>query len=177
MSALLQAEPVPDFSDFEAINRAVYRTNHDRTLAEITAEADRAHGDYLNLIGSLSNEDLIEPARFSDQEPRSLAAQIMGNGFEHPIVHYANYYQRRGDLAKATQLYEASVAAVSDLPEWYGSARYNLACFYALSGQTDRAIAELQAALQLRPDLLDWSRQDTDLASLRDAAAYQALYS
>ena len=101
----------------------------------------------------------------------------MNNGFEHPIVHYANYYQRRGDLAKATQLYEASVAAVADLPEWYGSARYNLACFYALSGQTDWAIAELQAALQLRPDLLEWSKQDTDLASLRDAAAYQALYS
>ena len=60
----------------------------------------------------------------------------MGNGFEHPIVHYASYYQQHGELAKATQLYEASVAAVADLPEWYGSARYNLACFYALSGQT-----------------------------------------
>ena len=91
-------------------------------------------------------------------------------------MHYADYYRRRGDLARATQLYEASVAAVADWPEWYGSARYNLACFYALSGQTDKAIAELREALQLRPDLLEWSKQDTDLASLRDDPAYQALY-
>ena len=177
MSALLHAEPVPDFGDFEAINRAVYHTNHERPLAEILADANRAHVDLVNLITVSSEEDLSQPARFSAQEPRSLAAQIMGNGFEHPIAHYANYYQRRGDLEKATQLVEASAAAVADLPEWHGSARYNLACFCALSGQTERAIAELQAALQLRPDLRDWSRQDADLAALRDIPAYQALYS
>ena len=77
MSALLQAEPVPDFGDFEAINQAVYRTNHERPLAEIVAEADRAHVDLVNLIDASSEADLSEPARFSDQAPRSLAAQIM----------------------------------------------------------------------------------------------------
>ena len=176
IAALLHAEPVPDFSDYETINQAIYHTNHDRTLAEIAAEGDRAHGDFVALIQSLSEEDLTRPAPFSGQEPRSLAAQIMGNGFEHPVVHYADHYRRRGDLARAVQLYEASAAAVADWPEWYGSTRYNLACFYALSGQTDKAIAELREALQLRPDLLEWSKQDTDLASLRDDPAYQALY-
>jgi tetratricopeptide (TPR) repeat protein len=176
IAAVLHDEPVPDFSDDEAINRAIYQTNHDRTLAEIAAEGDRAFAEYVRLIEALSEDDLMRPARFSGQEARSLAARIMINGFEHPIVHYADYYRRRGDLAKATQLYEASVTAVADLPEWYGRARYNLACFYALSGQPDKAIGELREALRLRPDLLDWSRQDTDLASLRGAAAYQALY-
>jgi hypothetical protein len=176
IAALLHAEPVPDFSDYETINRAIYQTNRDRTLAEIAAESDRAHGDFVALVQSLSEEDLAQPARFSGQEPHVLAAQIMGNGFEHPMVHYADYYRRRGWLAKATQLYEASVAAVTDWPEWYGLARYNLACFYALSGQVDKASAELRAALQLRPDLLEWSKQDTDLASLRDDPVYQALY-
>jgi tetratricopeptide (TPR) repeat protein len=176
MAALIHAEPVPDFGDYETINRAIYATNHDRSMAEIIAEGERAYADFVALIRSLSEEDLVQPARFSEQERRSLAAQIMSNGFEHPIVHYANNYQQRGNLARATQLYEASVAAVADLPEWYGSARYNLACFYALSGQTDRAIAELREALQLRPDLLEWSKEDTDLASLRDNPAYQALY-
>ena len=177
IAALLHGEPVPDFSDFQTINRAIYDTNRDRTLADIVAEADQAHIELVKLVESSSEDDLAAPARFSEQEPRSLAAQIMGNGFEHPIVHYANYYQRHGELARATQLYEASVAALVDLPEWYGSARYNLACFYALSGQTSKAIDELCAALRLRPDLLEWSRQDSDLASLQGEAAYQALYS
>ena len=177
IAALRHGEPVPDFSNFHTINRAIFETNRDRSLAEIVAEGDRAHADLVSLIQSSSEEDLTQPERFPGQEARSLAAEIMNNGFQHPVVHYADHYQRRGDLAKATQLAEASVAAVADWPEWYGTARYNLACFYALSGQNDQAIYELRAALQLRPDLLEWSRQDTDLASLRDAAAYQALYS
>ena len=176
IAALIHAEPAPDFSDYEAVNQAIYRTNYERSLAEVAAEGDRAHADFVALIQSLSEEDLTRPAPFSSQEPRSLAAQIMGNGFEHPMVHYADYYHRRGDLARATQLYEAGAAAVADWPEWYGSTRYNLACFYVLSGQVDKAIAELRAALQLRPDLLEWSKQDSDLASLRDDPAYQALY-
>ncbi len=174
-AALIDAESAPDFNDTETINRAIYRTNRDRTLAEIAAEGDRAYADFVELIQALSEEDLIQPARFSQQESRSVAAQIMRHGFAHPIEHYANYYRRHGDLAKATQLYETSVVAVADRPEWYGSARYNLACFYTLSGQIDRALAELREALRLRPDLRDWSKQDADLAALREIEAYQAL--
>lgn len=176
LAALVHAETIPDFSETEKINRSIYNTNHDRTLAEIVAEADRAYADFVALIQSLSEEDLAQPARFSDQEPRSLAAQIMGNGYEHPIFHYAERYRRRGDLAKALQLHEESVAAVADWPEWYGTARYNLACFYALNGQKEKALHELREALQLRPDLSEWSKQDTDLASLHDDPAFSALY-
>ena len=176
MAALIHAEPIPDFNETEKINRAIYDTNRDRTLAEIAAEGDRAYADFVQLIASVSEDDLNQPARFSAQEQRSLAVQILGNGYEHPIVHYADYYRRRGDRAKATQLYEASVAAVADWPERYGIARYNLACFYALSGQKEKALHELRAALQLRPDLIEWSQQDTDLVSLRDDPAFQALY-
>ena len=176
IAAHLHGDLAPDFSDFHAINRAIYDTNRDRTLAEITAEGDRAYADYLQLIETLSEDDLNQPARFSDQEARSLAAQIMDNGFEHPIVHYADYYRRRGDLAQAMRMYETGVAAVADWPEQYGTARYNLACFYALNGESDNAVRELREALRLRPDLVEWSKQDTDLASLRDIPAYQALY-
>ena len=137
IAALMHAEPVPDFSDYERINRAIFDTNRDRTLAEIVAEGDRAQADFVALIRSLPEDDLAQPGRFSDQEARSLAEQILGNGFEHPVVHYADYYRRRGDLAKGTQVYQASVAAVADWPEQYGIARYNLACFYALSGQIE----------------------------------------
>jgi tetratricopeptide (TPR) repeat protein len=176
MAALIHAEPVPDFSDFERINRAIFDTNRDRSRAEIVAEGDRAQADFVELIRSLPEADLAQPGRFSDQEARSLAEQILGNGFEHPVVHYADYYRRRGDLAKGTQLYQASVAAVADWPEQYGIARYNLACFYALSGQIDLALSELREVLQLRPSLLEWSKQDPDLAVLRAEPAYQALY-
>jgi len=175
MAALLHDEPVPDFNDYHTINRSIYDTNRDRTLADIAAEGDRAYTDFVALIQTSAEDDLTRPLRFSDKEASTLVAQIMGNGLEHPVVHYADYYRRRGDWDKALHVYEAGTAAVADWPEQYGAARYNLACFYALNGQTDQAINELREALRLRPDLLDWSKQDTDLVSLRDSAAYQAL--
>jgi tetratricopeptide (TPR) repeat protein len=176
IAALLHAEPVPDFSDYHAINRSIYDTNRDRTLAEIVAEGDRAYDDFVALVHSSSEDDLTHPLRFLDKVSSTLVAEIISNGLEHPVLHYADYYRRHGDLTRAMQVYEAGVAAVADLPQRYGTARYNLACFYALSGQLDKAISELREALQLRPDLLEWSKQDTDLDSLRDQPAFQALY-
>jgi hypothetical protein len=176
MAAQIHAEPIPDFDDYQTINRAIYDTNRDRTLAEIVAEADRAYAEYVQIIQAYSAEELTQAARFSDQEQRSLASQIMNNGYEHPLVHYADFYRRRGDLAKGTQLYASGVAALTDWPEQYGVARYNLACFYALNGLTELAVTELREALALRPDLIEWSKQDTDLVSLHPLAVYQALY-
>jgi tetratricopeptide (TPR) repeat protein len=176
IAAMRHAEPAPDFSDYQAINRMIYDTNHDRTLAEIAAEGDRAYADFRALIQTSSEEELARPLRYSVERSTSLLAQIMGNCLEHPVLHYADYYRRHGDLDKAWRVYDASVAAVADWPEQYGLARYNQACFYALSGQADRALALLQEALRLRPDLVAWSKQDTDLDSLRQLEAYQALY-
>ena len=53
---------------------------------------------------------------------------------------------------------------------------YNLGCFYARNGEADRAIAAVGEALPLIPSLVEWSKQDTDLDSLRDLPAFQALY-
>jgi hypothetical protein len=176
MAALIHAEPVPDFSDYQRLNRAIFDTNRDRKLIEIIAEGDQARADFVALIQSVSAEDLAQPVRFGDHEEHSFAEQILSNGFEHPAVHYADFYRRRGVLAKGTQVYQTSVAAVADWPEQYGIARYNLACFYALSGQTELALSELREALQLRPDLIEWSKQDTDLAALRNEPEYPSLY-
>jgi tetratricopeptide (TPR) repeat protein len=176
IAALQHAEPVPDFSDYQSINRSIYDTNRDRTLAEIVAEADRAYADFVALVHSASEDELTYPLNFLGKETSTLQAEIISNGLEHPVLHYTDYYRRQGDLPRAMQIYEASVAAVADWPEQYGLARYNLACFYALNGQEDQAIAALGEALRLRPDLVEWSKQDTDLVALRDSAAYQALY-
>ena len=176
LAALLHDEAVPDFSDYQAINRMIYDTNRDRTLAEIVAEGDRAYADFVALIRSSSDDDLAQPLSYAEEKSTSLVAQIMGNGLEHPVLHYADYYRRHGDLDKALQVYETGVTAVADWPEQYGLARYNQACFYALSGQADQAIGALREALRLRPDLVEWSQQDSDLISLRESTAYQALY-
>jgi tetratricopeptide (TPR) repeat protein len=176
LAALLHEEPLPDFGDYHTINRRIYDTNRDRTLADITAEGDRAYADFKALVESSSADDLSRPLRFSEKETSTLVAQLIGNCLEHPALHCADYYRRHGDLPRALQVYDASVAAVADWPDQYALARYNQACFYALNGQAEQALAVLGEALRLRPDLVDWSKQDTDLDALRHLEAYQALY-
>jgi hypothetical protein len=176
IAALMHQEPLPDFSDYHAINRRIYDTNRDRTLAEIAAEGDRAYAEYRALITATAEDDLTRPVHFSEKETSTLAAQLIGNCLEHPALHYADYYRRHGDLPRALQVYDASVAAVADWPDQYALARYNQACFYALNGQAAQAITVLGEALRLRPDLVEWSQQDTDLETLRQLEAYQALY-
>ena len=57
--------------------------------------------------------------------------------------------------------------AFDNSPTWHGVVQYNLACQYALLGQPESAIHALRQALQLNPDLLEWSKQDPDLDSIR----------
>jgi hypothetical protein len=45
---------------------------------------------------------------------------------------------------------------------------YNLACAEARLGETDAAVEHLRAALDLRPNLTDLARDDTDLDALRE---------
>ena len=176
LAALLHHEDLPDFSDIEQINRAVFDTNRDRPLAEIVADGDQAVTDFSALLAPLSEDDVTQPGRFSDQEKRSIVDLGIGDLFWHPVTHFSYFYLRHGAVARATEIQEVSVAAVADVPAWLGTARYNLACFFAVSGQTEKALQELRAALQMRPELIEWSRQDPDLVSLHDEPGYQALY-
>ena len=52
---------------------------------------------------------------------------------------------------------------------------YNLACSYALSGQSDEAIEALTAAVQLGYDDHAWMKQDKDLASIWEDPRFEAL--
>jgi hypothetical protein len=55
-------------------------------------------------------------------------------------------------------------------------ADYNLACFYAKTGQPAAALALLPGALRLAPDIMEWSKEDPDLVSLHTEPAYRASY-
>ncbi len=97
----------------------------------------------------------------------------------HPLVHLSENTVERGDARHAVQLQKNALpvlAEIDDSPQWRGNLVYNLACQYALAGDSLNAIIQLGEALRQRPDLAEWSQQDSDLESLRSHPAYQALY-
>jgi adenylate cyclase len=52
---------------------------------------------------------------------------------------------------------------------------YNVACFYALSGQANKALNYLESAVNQGTVSGSWMEHDNDLASLREAPRFQAL--
>jgi len=84
-----------------------------------------------------------------------------------------------GESDRAQVLQERIVqemAPLDDSDGWRGVVTYNLACFYALSDQPALAVEKLRRAFELNPWLIDWSKEDSDLDSLRELVDFQALY-
>jgi TolB-like protein/Tfp pilus assembly protein PilF len=58
-----------------------------------------------------------------------------------------------------------------------GRVRYNAACAFALAGEPERAIEQLQQMVELVPSYLtDWVRRDPDLASLRSHPEFVRMF-
>lgn len=176
VAALQRDEEPPNTDDYLAINDAHFEAYRDRSWADTIAEAEEAHRALVALTQSLSEEELTDPQRFAHATGRALARSIISNGFWHPEAHLAQLYVEQGEVDRANQLQEEVTTMLEAIPEERRAARYNLACYYATSGQEARALTELASALKITPDLADWSKQDSDLDSLRDDPAYQALY-
>ncbi len=176
VAAIVRDVELPNTDDYLAINDAHFEAYRDRSWVDTVAEAEETYRALVALTQSLSEADLTDLQRFARATGRALVRIIISNGFTHPEQHLAQLYVERGEIEHATQLQEEITTLLEDIPEERSTARYNLACFYALSGQKARALTELAAALKSNPDLVEWSKQDTDLDSLRNEPAYQALY-
>jgi quercetin dioxygenase-like cupin family protein len=77
---------------------------------------------------------------------------------------YAERFRPSGD-------WDSAIAHVRDGLERYPDhpgMRYALACYEALAGRHDDALAHLHESLELDPRLQDCARKDDDLASIRD---------
>jgi hypothetical protein len=164
---------------FDQVNAEFFEQYHDKAWPDIIQLLDQAHQRLLECTTSFNNQELRSTETLPTQNERPLWRSIVGNGYIHPITHLAHYYVERGKIDYGRKIMQDSVdllAPLDDTPRWRGIAQYNLACFYALSGEKEQAVHTLDQALQLAPDLTEWSRQDPDFANIRDDPAYQTLY-
>ncbi len=173
------AEPLPPSPDFQPENERNFANQQHKPWNEIIAESERLFRETKQVIAQLTDAQLTEPQRTGTVEI-ALAERIVSDFMQHPSEHLTLLYRERGDTVRAEQQDRATVEAIGELfgknSTMYGYAIYNLGCFYALNGETERAIAAVGEALPLIPSLVEWSNQDSDLDSLREIPAFQALY-
>jgi len=177
LQAHLRNVPQPDIEPFEQLNPIIFEENRYRSCSEILAESDQAYADLIEVTRQLSDEDLTTAHRFAwlpDGIPLYLS--FMGNWYEHTQIHLGSYLLERHDLAGAAHIHEewASTIVEAEVPSRLkGSILYNLACFYALHEQLEKAAINLERALELAPELKEWSLKDSDLDALRARQAEQ----
>jgi hypothetical protein len=127
----------------------------------------------------MEEAQLLETNILPNQNDRPLWSVIAGNIYMHPLAHFSDIYIKRGDHSKANKLQEQSFQLLSDLDDsdyWQGLLIYNQACIHALGGLKEIAIDGLKRALELRPDLTDWSKEDPDFESIREEPKYKNIY-
>lgn len=165
--------------EVDQVNAEAFEKSRHLDWDQVQAEAKRVFDQLLAMVSGFTEQELTDPSPVGWYRNRSLLASIMGNSYTHPQTHVAWVHLHRGDLQRAREIHEALAQAQIDMdgsPASRALALYNLACFYALSGEPVKAIDLLSQALPLRADLVDWSKQDPDLDSLRELPEYRALY-
>jgi tetratricopeptide (TPR) repeat protein len=159
-------------------NPRVFTEQQHQSWDAILADAEQAHADLRGAIEACSEADLSEPERFPWRRGFPLWATALVSGYEHPAEHYAQFYVEQGDVERAgaarKQVVDTARRLIGEREE-FGYIVYNLACFYAQTGQTGPALAALREAFACTPSLRGETREDDQLLSLHDEIAFQRL--
>lgn len=171
--------PPPEQPPFGERNHANYLNYENQPWAEVHSAYAGSFDKILELVKTYSDGDLETPNRFARIPNGSLQGTILDNTFTHTATHLGELIAKNGDQRAGQELRELATQRLIEFdpsPRSQGVALYNLACSYALAGQSKRTIELLSRAFRFRPDLLDFSKQDTDFDPVRDQPEFQALY-
>jgi hypothetical protein len=172
-----RGEETPPSAHYEQANAACFQRFCTCPWDEVQAFADAAYAKLIVAVRALPEEMLLPPP--SDPEARAPWFNIVNTAYTHPLMHMAEFYIAQGQPQRAGQLWPEwgeEVAPLDERADWQGLVHYNMACGLSLSGIARAALPELRQALQLRPSLTGWSRQDSDLAAVRALPEYRKLY-
>jgi hypothetical protein len=166
------------YDDFDAENEKIYQSHREDSWESVVKFQEGAYHQLVEQVELASEDDLVDPDRFAWLKGNSLLKRTFHNGYFHPLYHLALFSIERGEGERGSQIMDDVTRNSLTLDEsapWQGQALYNLACFYALSGEKDKSLENLSQAFSLRPDMVEYSKEDADLESLWDEPGFLAL--
>lgn len=166
------------YGELEEVNAENFELCADLQWSQIIERLEKATKSLVSAIEQLPDEDLIEPERFPWQRGQPLWRSVVYITYYHTMRHLAELYVDQGDGDHGLQLQEHAAKLqeqLDDSPGWRASVYYNLACFYAITGYRSRAINGLEKAFGISPDLIAWSKTDSEIDSIRDDPGYMNL--
>jgi len=177
--ALSKGESPQEYPEYEELNAQEYEIHKNDSWEQVHVLISRSHEEIMTGLHGLGEDQLSQTGLLTGAEDRQLWGSIAGTNVLHPLIHMAEYLSKNDQAERALEMVQQFSGSLSDLdddPEWQGLIVYNQACYYALVGEKGKAIDLLEKSLDLRPDLNEWSQQDSDLDSLRDEDGYKFLF-
>jgi tetratricopeptide (TPR) repeat protein len=163
--------PGPVVSDDDDVENArIYEDTHHQPTASVIEAAAKSWDQLSAALEACSEEVLLKPRIRGRQEP---LWQIAPDHTHHLAEHLVYCHTDAGNDAGAEQAarWAYEIATSTSLDDRYqGVAEYNLGCFFALRARFDEAMPYLRSGLEIRPDLRDWAKQDSDLELIRARA-------
>lgn len=179
LDTVARGEPLPVYGPDDDENARIFAAHQDWSWDAVRRLMDDTQARRMAYVRAADEATLSDPARSPWNDGKPAWHRFIGNFVTHALLHLASYYTERGQTERAIRLVDQltdRLIALDDDAIWRSMALYNQACLYALAGRPEDAVKRLGESLRLNVGLVDWSRQDPDLASLRERADYQALY-
>lgn len=171
--------PVYEGANIEVENRAIFERFASENWEEVIAFFHRTYDETQALIARLSAVQIDRTRAYADGSAREVWRTIAGHALMHAAPHFAVVYERRGEPELATAMEETAAAELLPLdnsPQWIGTLKYNLACHFAVNGRAKHAIELLRVALRHNSELVERSREDTDLDPIRSDPEFPTVY-
>ncbi len=176
LEQMLAGQKPPVAGDYyDQVNDGVLYEHLEQPFEEARAEEEAAYQQFRQIAAGIPPADLLDSQKFTFLEGHALLERILGTYTYHVAAHISDYYKKNRQLEKARELQETLAKRLYAFPDSKANAVYNLACFYSLNGFKDEAIAKLKESFALKPELIDWSKQDSDIDPLREMAEYREL--
>jgi hypothetical protein len=161
LRALRNGTDEPTEVETDEMNAILHAERAGWSWEQIAADADATTADLVAEIETGAEETIALPR---------ISGLVMGNGSEHTLTHLTPIAARAGLESRTLELADA-ITAIIDRGGWPSRAaafaRYNLACFHALSGNLDVARSLLRQALPEQEELRGFAPADDDLIALR----------
>jgi hypothetical protein len=165
LRALRNGTDEPTDVETDGMNAILHAERAGWSWEHVAADADATTDDFVAQIRAAAEETLAEPR---------ISGLVMGNGSEHTLTHLTPIAAGAGLGSRTLELADA-ITSILDRGGWPARAdayaRYNLACFHALSGNLDVARSLLRQALPGQEELRGFAPTDDDLVALRDEIA------
>jgi tetratricopeptide (TPR) repeat protein len=177
LAAMASDEPGPDFSNMDQFNARIFKEHQKLLWSDVLNKSKQAYRRLYEQTKVTPNDVLTDPKAL-DWHDGPIWWLIMGRGCNHSLGHLTQCYIEQGKIDYATGLQEEAAGLLLQLDEssdWQGLVHYGLARVYTGLGRIAKAIGELREAYRLT-DLVEQSKEDPSLASIRENPEYHSLY-